>query len=307
MNAQLSTFNLARPLSRPVCFKRRLRSLFRACRVHHYLKNLLLFLVPATARAFELEAFALAAYGMLVFCLASSAAYLINDVEDREADRLHPDKRKRPFAARELQKNDGYVLSTVLALLSLLTASALNSAFTLLVASYLTLAFLYTVHFKRLFFADSVVIALLYCLRIAAGGAAANIEPGPWLLAFSFSFFLSLALAGRFAELQRCPAPDATLLGRVSYSRSDIGTVQFFGSAASLLTILILACCPQVFACAHPLFLSPVVALLACFWFRLWLLAHRRQTSGDLFLHLLQDKPTWLVALLSVMFVVLAA
>ena len=79
------------------------RALLAAMRPHQWIKNLLVFGVPAAAgQLADPDVLADAALTFVAFCLASGGTYLLNDVADREADRLHPFKRHRPIAAGEL-------------------------------------------------------------------------------------------------------------------------------------------------------------------------------------------------------------
>src|SRR3954471_24604952 len=92
------------------------RDLIRLSRPKHWVKNVFSFLpVPfAVANGAQLNVVKFA-YGLLCFCLASSAVYAFNDAQDAERDRMHEDKRNRPIAAGRITKPVAYVWSALLA------------------------------------------------------------------------------------------------------------------------------------------------------------------------------------------------
>ncbi|MDN3722190.1 UbiA family prenyltransferase [Roseibium salinum] len=133
-------------------------------------------------------------------CCASSV-YLLNDIIDLEDDRLHPNKRHRPFASGRLPISHGLALIPVLLSISAALCLLLPLKFALILAGYYAMTLAYTFFLKRIESVDVVTLALLYTTRIFAGAAAAGIVLSNWLLTFSVFIFLSLALAKRCAEL----------------------------------------------------------------------------------------------------------
>ena len=120
------------------------------------------------------------AFGL--FCLISSAVYLINDLTDIEKDRLHPKKRNRPLAAGELAPSMAIVAAVVLVLVSIPLALWLDRAFFVILYSYLGLMIAYSFYLKNLVIIDVLVIAAGFVLRVAGGVAVVNVERfSPWL------------------------------------------------------------------------------------------------------------------------------
>jgi hypothetical protein len=168
-----------------------LADLGRVVRVQQWVKNLLVLVplplsqTPPTPNMLVNGMLALAA-----FCLAASGIYVINDLVDLDADRAHPGKRFRPFAAGRVPMLFGPPLAAgLLATAGGLAYAVGSSGFGILLAVYLALTIAYTFILKRLPILDVLVLASLYMLRIIAGGAATAVPISEWLLAFSMFFF----------------------------------------------------------------------------------------------------------------------
>lgn len=136
-----------------------------------------------------------------VFCAASSAVYLVNDVADRESDAHHPFKRQRPVASGRLRPAIAACAALVLAAAALALAAKLNPETLVITAAYLGSTFAYSFGLKRVFLIDVMIVAAGFVLRAAAGAAAIDAEISPWLLVCSFLLALFLALGKRRAEL----------------------------------------------------------------------------------------------------------
>jgi decaprenyl-phosphate phosphoribosyltransferase len=143
--------------------------------------------------AFVLPAFLAAA----VFALASSGCYVINDLADRDADKLHPRKRNRPIASGAVSPGLAKVFAAVLLACSGLFLLLLEGRAQLLtliaVALYIANVFAYSVYFKHKVIADVISLSMGFVLRVLGGCAAVAIVPTTWLL--NVTFFLSMFLA----------------------------------------------------------------------------------------------------------------
>lgn len=136
------------------------------------------------------------------FCMVSSAVYLVNDIRDVEADRLHPVKRFRPIAAGELSVRQAWWMALgVLAVGGLVPAALLlPRAFGAVLVGYLAMQAGYTFFFKRVAYLDVFVIAAGFVLRAIAGAMALGVRISPWLLLCTFLLALFLALCKRRHE-----------------------------------------------------------------------------------------------------------
>src|SRR5262249_25364484 len=139
--------------------------------------------------------------GVVAFSLCGSAVYILNDLMDLEADRLHARKRKRPFAAGDISPATGALISAVLLLGAFAIAIPLSLSFAATLGAYFALTLLYSFYLKEKLLIDVFLLASLYTIRVWAGGICAGIEISQWATAFFMCLFLSLALAKRHSEL----------------------------------------------------------------------------------------------------------
>ncbi len=137
----------------------------------------------------------------VVFSAAASAVYLLNDLRDRERDRLHPRKRLRPLASGQLSPAAGIAAAVVLTTAGLAGAAALGLSFTLILLVYLGLNVAYSFGLKNVVIVDVMVLAFGYVLRVEAGGAAIDVEVSAWLLLCTTFVALFLAFSKRRHEL----------------------------------------------------------------------------------------------------------
>lgn len=173
-----------------------------ALRPRQWSKNLLLFAGLVFAAKLGDGPRWLEAIGACsAYCAASSAAYLLNDLRDRESDRLHPAKRFRPIAAGELAPRAAVALAAALAAGAFAVTAALGPWAVLFLACFLALQAAYTLGLKHVLLLDVAAISGLFVVRAAAGAEAVDVRISPWLLACTALLALFLALAKRRAEL----------------------------------------------------------------------------------------------------------
>ena len=148
------------------------REMGRALRPHQWAKNLLVFVAPLAAHRADAVSARHALIAFAAFCLCASAAYVLNDLLDLDADRRHPRKRLRPFAAGRLPLLAGLFAAPLLTLAAFAFAATLSGAFVAALLAYGTTTLAYSLWLKRLPVADVLVLAVLYTLRIVGGGVA---------------------------------------------------------------------------------------------------------------------------------------
>ena len=136
-----------------------------------------------------------------LFCGASSAVYLVNDVMDRESDAHHPVKRERAIASGRLSPAAAIAVAVALAASSLALAARLNRATLAIVLAYLVSTLAYCLVLKRVLLLDVLIVASGFVLRAAAGAACIDAEISPWLQVCTFLLALFLALGKRRSEL----------------------------------------------------------------------------------------------------------
>ncbi len=180
-----------------------LRVMPRALRVRQWTKNALLFAgLLFAAKLGDAARWGDAVLAFVAYSAASSAAYLVNDVQDADRDRLHPRKRHRPVASGQLSSRAALLLAGALASFALATAATLGAASLAFLAGFLLLQLAYSSRLKHLVFVDVATIAALFVIRAGAGAAAVDVRISPWLLACTALLALFLALAKRRGECE---------------------------------------------------------------------------------------------------------
>lgn len=134
------------------------------------------------------------------FCLLSGAVYVINDLADRETDREHPKKRRRPLAAGDISPHGALITAGTSFVLAVLLAWPLGSLFLAIAAVYFGLVFAYSLWWKHVVVLDVLVVAMGFVLRAAAGAAAIAVYVSPWLLICTFFLAVFLAVSRRRHE-----------------------------------------------------------------------------------------------------------
>lgn len=141
---------------------------------------------------------------VIVFCLLSSAVYVINDYADRDADRLHPVKKKRPIASGEISPGGALTIAAVLLCAAAVVAVGLLPYVVVLVAAlYFTINLLYSFWLKHVSLLDVLIVAAGFVLRVDAGAAAIQVEPTVWIVVCTGLLALFLALAKRRDDLAK--------------------------------------------------------------------------------------------------------
>jgi 4-hydroxybenzoate polyprenyltransferase len=179
-----------------------LPGLLLSLRPHQWVKNTLVFGGLVFSHSlFDAIAVqkSLAAFG--IFCMASSAVYLLNDLRDLATDRLHPMKCLRPLAAGLVSPMLAVVLMILLAAAALTWAAFLGSRFTLVLGIYFLLNIGYSLGLKRVAILDVMIIASGFVLRAVAGAAAIGVPPSPWLILSTLMLALLVGFGKRRQEL----------------------------------------------------------------------------------------------------------
>ncbi|WP_018231318.1 UbiA family prenyltransferase [Thioalkalivibrio thiocyanodenitrificans] len=291
----------------------RVPAVLRALRPHQWVKNLLVFVPLIAAHQLTHGPDLLSAtLAFLIFGLAASSVYLLNDLLDLPADRRHPGKRGRPFASGDLPLVWGLLLAPILLCTAvILSLLFLPISFILVLSGYLVLNAAYTLALKQVAIVDVILLAALYTIRIIAGAAAVAIPPSYWLLAFSAFIFLSLALCKRYTELlQLARRGELRAAGR-GWTVDDLPLVRWLGISSGLACVLVLALyihsTPALALYAVPEALWLICPLLIYWLIRLWLKTHRGEMHDDPVVFALKDRASVLSGALIAGIVMLAA
>lgn len=174
----------------------------RVMRPKQWTKNLIAYApLLFAAKAHNLLLLQNATLCVVSFCFVSSAVYIINDIFDREADKLHPRKCKRPIASGEISLATAWTLAALLAPTGLILSFLLRPSLALVVLAYLLLTVAYSMVLKHAAILDVLSIAAGFLLRAVAGAVAVRVPMSGWFLLCTGLGAIFLALEKRRREL----------------------------------------------------------------------------------------------------------
>jgi 4-hydroxybenzoate polyprenyltransferase len=264
------------------------RAALVALRPRQWSKNLLLFAgILFAAELGDAVRWVEAVAIFVAYCLASSAAYLANDVRDVDSDRLHPLKRERPVARGELSRRAALALAAGLASAGLGLALALGPVTALLLGLFLALQAAYTLSLRNVVLLDVMAIAGLFVVRAAAGAEAVDVRISPWLLLCTALLALFLALAKRRGELVL--AGRAATPGRAVLSGYSLALVDQLVTVVTAATIV--AYSLYTFGSVHSEAMMLTIPFVVFGLFRYLLLVHRDDLGEEPEHILLSDRP----------------
>jgi 4-hydroxybenzoate polyprenyltransferase len=268
-------------------------NLLISIRPAQWIKNLLIFAALLFGRRL-LDPLSLgrAIIAFASFCALSSAVYLVNDIADRDTDRQHPLKARRPITSGRLSVSVAATAAGVLAGAGLASAAWLGVSSLAVAAAYLALLLLYSGPLKHLMIIDVLSIAFGFVLRAVAGAVAIGVEISHWLLVCTVLVALFIALAKRRHEivlLRGEAVQHRPILGEYSAYLLDqmIGVV----TASTLIAYIFYTISPET----QLKFGTPWLGLTIPFplygIFRYLYLVHRRDGGGSPADLLLTDRP----------------
>ncbi|MGH3855955.1 MAG: decaprenyl-phosphate phosphoribosyltransferase [Pseudonocardiaceae bacterium] len=180
-----------------------LAGLLRSMRPRQWVKNVLVLAAPfAGGTIFQLPVLAAVAIAFVVFSLAASGVYLVNDVQDVEADRAHPIKRNRPIAAGVVPPRLALALAVVLFVTAIGVSFLASTDLVIVTSVYIAIQLAYCWWLKHQPVVDISIVASGFLLRAIAGGAAAEIALSQWFLLTTAFGSLFMVAGKRYAEIR---------------------------------------------------------------------------------------------------------
>ena len=175
-----------------------MRNYLKLMRIHHYLKNVLIFLpLVFSQNLFNINLLSKTIFGFFSFSVLSSIVYVINDIHDVEKDRRHSTKCKRPIASGAVSIKEAYILAIVIAVVGIFLnylACGFNVRAWIFVIMYLGFNIAYSMGLKNLPIIDITILVSGFLLRVLYGSAITSIEVSNWLYltVIAMSFYLGL-------------------------------------------------------------------------------------------------------------------
>ena len=214
----------------------------KALRPRQWVKNVLVFAAPVAALGDDRyvydyrEVLVKVALAFVVFSLAASSVYLVNDARDVEADRAHPTKRFRPIAAGVVPEWLAYTLATALAVASLAISWLVTPNLSLVMAIYISIQLAYCFGLKHQPVIDICIVSSGFLIRAIAGGVAADVPLSQWFLLMMAFGSLFMAAGKRYAELQLAERTGAKIRKSLeSYTSSYLRFVWTLSATALVL------------------------------------------------------------------------
>ena len=279
-------------------------------RPRQWVKNLFVFggLVFGQ-RLFDVSAVAIALAAFLVFCGLSGAIYLLNDVADRDKDRLHPDKRTRPVTSGRLPAGVALGVAAALIVSGLTAAVWLSLPFGLTAAAYVVLLSAYSAWLKHVVIVDALAVALGFVLRAAAGALAIGVAISGWLLICTILLALFLALGKRRHEvltLEEGAVRHRPVLAE--YSAGLLDQMIAVVTASTVTAYALYTMSPETVAKFHTSLLPLTLPFVLYGIFRYLYLLYRRQLGGNPSDMVVRDRALlvntllWLVVILLIVY-----
>lgn len=176
--------------------------LFSSLRPSQWTKNLIIFAgLIFSENLLNLTLFIYSFIAFILFCFISGAVYIINDIIDKEHDKLHPTKSQRPIASGKVKTGEALFFSLIIIAITVPLSFYLEFNFGLTASIYLAVMILYSLGLKRIIILDVIIISLGFVIRAIAGALVIKVTISSWLLICTTFLALFLALGKRRHEL----------------------------------------------------------------------------------------------------------
>jgi 4-hydroxybenzoate polyprenyltransferase len=285
-------------------------NLLLSLRPAQWTKNLLVFAALIFAvKLFDPAAVARSFEAFAIFCALSGVVYLVNDIADRENDRRHPVKSRRPIAAGDLSVRAAATAATAIGAVALGASFLLGRQFGAVAAGYIVLQLLYSGPFKHIVIIDVLTLAIGFVLRAVAGAVAIDVSISHWLFVCTILLALFIGLAKRRHELVLL-ADGATshrpILGE--YSAYLLDQMIAVVTASTLIAYIFYTISPETEQKFGTSWLGLTIPFPLYGIFRYLYLVHRREGGGSPADLLLNDRPLlacvtlWVVAVVLIIY-----
>ncbi len=261
-------------------------------RPKHWVKNVFVLAALVFAGKLSDPGALLRALGAFAcFCALSSSAYVLNDISDREADRLHPVKRRRPVASGSLTVGAAALLAVGLAAGALLGSLALGGPFCAVATTYLLMNLAYSLVLKRVVILDVMVVAAGFLLRAWAGAVVLGVEMSHWLALCTGLLALFLGFVKRRQEIAVLDGATVQRPILREYSLPFLDQMISVVTASTVLAYSLYAFSPEVAKRLGTSHLGLTIPFVLFGIFRYLYLVHRRGEGENPTLLVLSDLP----------------
>ena len=245
----------------------------------------------------------------ILFCLLSSAGYVINDIVDCQQDSQHPHKANRPVASGRLKKFSAVFLALFLIIISLLGSYVLNANFFIVALVYLSLNIVYSLFLKHVVIIDVMVVALGFVLRAVAGAVVIGVNISSWLIVCTILLALFLGFGKRRYELvllEEKATDHRKIL--TEYSLNFLDQMIAVVTASTVVGYAFYTLSPEISQKLGTKYMPLTIPFVLYGIFRYLYLIHQKEEGGSPTRMLLTDKPIliniflWLVAVVLILY-----
>lgn len=182
--------------------KEKFLNIFKLLRVNQWVKNMFVFgPILFSNNILKVNMIKNSFIAFICFCFISSCVYIMNDMVDREKDKKHPEKCKRPIASGKVSLLKAIIIGIILALVAILVSLTLSNYLLLIILLYLINNIMYSFKIKNIIILDVFSIAIGFVLRVVAGSIAIGVKTSSWILLCTLFLSLFLGFGKRRNEL----------------------------------------------------------------------------------------------------------
>ncbi|MDD3225901.1 MAG: decaprenyl-phosphate phosphoribosyltransferase [Clostridium sp.] len=179
-----------------------LKYLLKLMRPKQWIKNFFVFAAIIFSGKFSnMHILLLNIYVFVLFCLISSAVYILNDLVDAPKDRMHPQKKYRPIASGKVTKVQAIFLEVIIVIITLYISYIIQYKIFIVILAYYIMNILYSFKLKNIVILDVMIITFGFLLRVISGSIPTNVQLSPWLLLCTMLLALFIALNKRKSEI----------------------------------------------------------------------------------------------------------
>lgn len=267
--------------------------LIRAIRPKEWIKNVFVFAALIFSQnLFDPYSFIVSSLAFFLFCVLTGSVYLVNDLMDKEEDKQHPYKKKRPIASGKLKTSTASIAAVGLALFSLGMSAYLDLGFGIVAGIYLVSNIAYSRYLKHVVIIDVMIIALGFVLRAVGGAVVIDVEISPWLIICTTLLALFLGFAKRRHELilmKEDASDHRPILDE--YSPYFLDQMTSVLTASTVVTYALYTMSAEVEAKLGTTHLNLTIPFVLYGIFRYLYLVHQKNKGGSPASLIINDKP----------------
>jgi 4-hydroxybenzoate polyprenyltransferase len=275
-------------LHKPVTLTNQVKPFIQCLRPKQWTKNLIVLAAAVfSINIITWQQFGIALLAFALFCLMSGCVYVLNDYMDRDRDKLHPDKCRRPIASGKLTTHTAIIAGSALFVVTTFGAFLVNNVFLYLLLIYFAINIAYSLYLKHIVILDVMIIAAGFVLRAIGGGIAINVPVTPWFILCTLLLSLFLAIGKRRNEVFMLE--DKGESHRKVLRRYSLPLLDQLTSIVTTATIMSYAL--YTFTSGKPVEMMCTIPLVIYGMFRYLYLVHIEKKGGAPEKILLHDKP----------------